>query len=66
MKSVFVLCLITMVDLISSNSSIFVIKVDQFHSKKPISNSTEMDSCDLLIQSQTNVDIDSSVLQSIG
>lgn len=66
MKSVFVLCLILMVELISFNSSNFLIKADQFNSKRPITYSTVMVDCDLLIQSQSNEDKDQRVFQSIG
>ena len=55
-----------MVELISFNSSNFLIKADQFNSKRPITYSTLMVDCDLLIQSQSNEDKDQRVFQSIG
>jgi hypothetical protein len=66
MKSVFVLCLILLVELISLNSSIFFNKVDQFNSKRQITFSTVMVDCDLLFQSLPNEDKEKRVFQSIG
>lgn len=66
MKSVFVLCLILLVELISFNSSNVLINVDQFHSKLPISYLTEKFDCDNLIPSQAHEEINTRLFQNIG